>query len=758
MRNSKAVSFGSLVLFLSFSISACSTPELLNDISEPEYSVYPNRPTPDHSGMWLLPQVKDDIQSSMNRLGLNLTQDEVYSTVSPSLNQGVVRINIGDSGGGTGSFISGEGLILTNHHVAYDGIVSVSSTDQNLLQSGYYAEDINLELSIPGYSLYIPIEQTEVTELIRMKIPDGLSGRELSVVESEVRKELVEVRQGGNNDLVVEINDYWSGNRQFMSVYQVIRDVRLVYAPEEEIGKFGGDTDNWMWPRHTGDFALLRAYVSPDGRAEHYQPSNVPFTPEKSFPLRAGQLQPGNFTLTLGFPGTTYRLESSYAFRFYEEQQFPSLKNAFSAYLKGLQLEAEQSEEYAVINAGERASIANALKYYEGVQSGFEKYKISEKKSEADRQFQQWVQADSLREITYGRVLQQLKQSYHIAGQTGDILFLSFYSIQFSKILQMGALFNDFYEYSVAPDSLFFSSDDRQQLYDQVRLWDSTMNRESELLILSGLLEAMVMLPEERRPLIFWQFFESGEPENLINEIRNFITRQSNTSVLTDTSIAAEWIYTEMAFSEEAFNDSLYLLSRDLHQMFEQSRDNYFQHFNYLEPAQKRYTQGMLEMQQDTNSYPDANFTLRLSAGQVMGYRPADGIYYTPFTTFSGMLEKHTGREPFNVPSRLRNYREDLPSSDRPFGKYSGATGDLVLNFLSTNDITGGNSGSPVLNGNGELIGLAFDGNIEGIVSDYYVVPDVTRTISVDARYILFILDEIDKTERLLEEIEVRLD
>jgi hypothetical protein len=752
----RLLKFGAFLASFLLLGTACKTFEPVSTADDHHYLLYPEKPSPDHSGMWLLPQVTGQVYSNMTALGLQMPTQQIYSLDSPSLNQGIVRINIGDSGGGTGSFVSQNGLILTNHHVAYDGIVSVSSTDHNFLDSGFYAEDIEDEIPIPNYSLYIPIEQSEVTEEIRNRVPEGLSNRDQSLIEAEIRQKIIDLRQHDDPGITVEIYDFWSGNRQFMVVYQVINDVRLVYAPEETIGKFGGDTDNWMWPRHTGDFTFLRAYVATDGKPESYQPSNVPFEPDMAFPIRVGSLKPGDFTLTLGFPGNTYRFESSYAFDFYKTQQFPPLQYAFSAYLNGLEHEASLDKDFAVRNAAERASIANALKYYEGIRSGFERYNVAQMKQEIDSEFRNWVQADSLREIRYGQVLPQLEQSYQIAGQMGDILFLTFYSLQFNKILQMGSLFNDFFDYSQAPDSIYFSSDDRQQLYDQVRLWDSMMNKESELLILSGFLKALATLPEERRPLVFWQFFDSTKPEELKNDIDQFIKRQSDTSALTDTSIAAEWIYTEMIYAEEAFNDSLYLISRDIHQMFEQSRDNYFQHFNYLEPAQKLYVNGMMEMQQNSKQYPDANFTLRLSAGQVMGYSPADGVYYTPFTTFSGMLEKHTGEDLFNVPSKLRNYKSNLLPSGTPFKQYSNSSGDLVLNFLSSNDITGGNSGSPVLNGEGELIGLAFDGNVEGIVSDYYVVPDVARTISVDVRYILFMMDEIDKTARLLEEIEVR--
>ncbi|PWN05581.1 S46 family peptidase [Rhodohalobacter mucosus] len=728
-------------------LTGCSATgqEMLQD-TPARYTVQPDAPSPDHSGMWLLPQVDGALYEQMTEMGLNLPPEELYNDQidNSSLNHAVLRINVGEGGGGTGSFVSGEGLILTNHHVAYDGIAGVSGTEQNYLQTGFYAENYRDELPLTNYSLYIPIEQTEVTGQIESAIPKNAGNRLRAEIKATVSSEIIEARRDGNEDLMVEINDFWSGNRQFMSVYKIIRDVRLVYAPEQAIGKFGGDIDNWMWPRHTGDYAFLRAYVSEDGVSAPYQPGNVPYTPERHLKVNERALSPGDFTMTLGFPGSTYRFESSPAFSFYQDQQFPVLYSAFKAYLNGLEMQAANNPETAASNAAERASIANALKYYEGLIEGFQDYDVVSRKIAEDQEFVRWAESDSLRKSEFGRVMPQLEQAYQIARQSGDVLYLTFYSLQFSNLLQMGSLFNDFYEYSQAPDSVFYSSDERQQLYDQVRTWQAAIDMEAELLMLTEMLQAMAELPEERRPLILYRFFGSPESETLKQEIQKFITRQASGSVLTDTTIAASWIFSELQFSDEAFTDSLYLVSRDIFETFELSRENYSQHFQYLQPAQKRYAEGMIQMTGAPSVYADANFTLRLSAGQIMGYVPADGVYYTPFTTYSGMLAKHTGDSPFDVPEQLQYFSDSELTADS----------SMYLNFLSTNDITGGNSGSPVLDGNGELIGLAFDGNIEGIVSDYYVVPDAARTISVDIRYILFVMRHIHQTERLLLEME----
>ncbi len=745
----------SLFLIISLITSSCGQPQLVETESDQttpspplidhDYSAH------DHSGMWLLSQLQGNVYNSMNSLGLSISTDSIYHAENPSLNEAIVRINIGEGGGGTGSFVSKNGLILTNHHIAYDGIVAASSGQHNYLEDGFYADRGEKEIAIPNYSLYIPIEELEVTQMIDGMLAEDLSNQQRVAQKAQIEQAIIDEWHNEDPNLVVEIDEYWSGNRQFMTVYKIIRDVRLVYAPKRSVGKFGGDIDNWMWPRHTGDFTFLRAYVSSDGSSDSYHPKNTPFTPDFVLPFRKAELQPQDFTMILGFPGTTHRFESSYAFQFYHDQQIPVLQKVFSVYLNSLERGAKIDSQYEIQNASEIASIRNALKYYDGVQQGFDKHDVISKKRSKDREFNRWAKADSIRNLTYGRVIQQLDQSYRIAGQMGDLLYLTFYSLEFSNLLQMSTIFDEYADYYGAEDREKYPEDERRLLYDQNRAWIDSFNEEAEAVLLADLLKIMAELPEGRRPLILYQFFDSEETESLHKEIDQFIDRQLSTSALLDTTSAREWIFTE-TYDQPA--DSLYLISSEIRELFEISRDNYIQHFQYLIPAQQRYEQGMMEMNNEEGRYPDANFTLRLTGGLIDGYSPANGVYNTPFTTFSGMLEKQTGEEPFDLPRDLYNYSNHSGN----FGGYGNKSGDLIVNFLSTNDITGGNSGSPVLNGSGELIGLAFDGNIEGIIGDYFHVPELSRTISVDSRFILFMMDQIDNTERLLDEIEVLID
>lgn len=730
--------FGAILISGLF-ISSCTTQKQMADL--------PSVKTPAvQPGMWMLPQLQDNLYESLTGQGLQISREELYSKTEPSIHRAVARINVGGAGAGTGSFVSDKGLLLTNHHIAYEAISAAGAPQENLLENGFYADEPEYEIPIPEYTLHIPIEQEDITEKVYSKIDKNLAYRKKARKIEEVKHRIIEEYTEDKPDLFVEINPIWSGNRYILSSYQIIRDVRLVYAPEESIGNFGGDIDNWMWPRHTGDYAFLRAYVDQNGSAAPYQSENRPYRPEYVLPVSNSELQAGDFTLTLGYPGSTYRHESSYAFHFYETRQLPSLEKAFQAYLDGLETASDENAEFARESAAERASIANSLKYYNGIRKGFARHEITEKKREFDKQFRQWVKADSLRELRYSRVLPQLEQSYSIADQTGDLLYLSFYALQFSKILKAAMLFDDLYENGTSD----YTGEKRRMLYNSLRRFQQSFVPQAEQRILKDLLFAMAELPQDRRPLIFYRFFDARSPDELKEELGLFLDRRFSNSIITDTTAAAEFIFPEESATQTTPPDSLYLISKDIHVMFEQSRENYIRHFTYLLPAQQRYAEGVLEMSGDRMNYADANFTLRLSAGEIMGYSPADGVFHRPFTTFGGMLAKNSGKSPFRLPDKVLNYKPD-PAHPRPAG-----VSNMALNFLSTNDITGGNSGSPVLNKHGELIGLVFDGNIEGIISDYYYVPDLTRTLSVDIRFILFMMGEIDHTDRLLNELEIR--
>lgn len=710
--------------------------------------------SPNDAGMWLLPQIKGAVHAEMATKGLQLSSDEIYSQTRPSLNQAIVRLNIGEGGGGTASFVSGQGLLLTNHHVAYDAIASSSTAKKNYLDEGFYSEANAQEIPAEGYSLYIPIEQTEVTDRINAQLPDTLNNYERSQMEQQIRQQIIQQRKGGNQDLVVEIDDYWAGNRQFMAVYKVIRDIRLVYAPPSSIGKYGGDIDNWEWPRHTGDYSFLRAYVSPEGNGRAYNKDNVPFSPSRHLSINANGVQPNDFAMTLGFPGSTYRYQSSYAFHFYQDVRNPVMIKSFQAILDAMEYAAEQDEDIKVENASDRASVANTLKYLKGVQDGFRKYNVVDRKKEKEQKFQQWVKSDSARNVRYGRVLSQLDQAFNIASQTGDLLYGTYYALNNSTLLQIGGLYDDYYKYLEHPDSLSFSAGRKDTLLRQHRQMLESVNPEAQTMMLEQMVNIMASFPEGKKPLFFVDLFGNKTGDTLKTAVKNYVNDQLKKSVVYSPEQAEKLFNQPVQEANQNPTDPVVRLYRAIYDTFEFSRNNYSQHIAYLNPARERYVEGMLRFRQDSTEYPDANFTLRLSGGRVLGYQATDGIYNTPYTTFEGMIAKDTDEEPFDAPQELEDYYQSH-SADSVSIPYATPSGHLVVNLLTTNDITGGNSGSPLLNGNGEVVGIAFDSNYEGVIGDYYYDPDLNRTINVDIRYVLFLMEEYTGANRILDELDI---
>lgn len=705
--------------------------------------------SPDDSGMWLLPQIKGAVHTEMQAKGLRLSSEDFYSADNPSLNEAIVRINIGEGGGGTGSFVSSQGLILTNHHVAYDAIASASTASENYLNEGFFAESQAEEIPAQGYRLYIPIEQTEVTELIKQKLEENFGDDEPSI-----RNRIIEERLAGDPNFFAEIDDYWSGYRQFMVVYQIINDVRLVHAPPSAIGKFGGNIDNWMWPRHTGDYSFLRAWVAPDGTSAEYNEDNVPFTPNRFLPISTKGFQADDFTMTLGFPGSTYRFESSYAFNYYRYHQIPYIIQAFQAKLDGMEYEAKMDEEIAVETASDRASFANSLKYYQGIIDGFDAYSIIERKKAIEQSFADWVRADENRKSRYGAVLQQLEDGYNIAIGTSDYLYTAYYGIQNSGFIQAASILEPFYNH-IEASTYAFAEADKDSIINTLTNFTSSVNLDAEIISLTGILKMLGNMP----PKYSYQSLDAifkGRGKLFEEYVDLYMEDFKEVSPMINMDVLKTLLNTDPAKYAEITPDPLFMIYRELREKFTDNQPKYVSHFSLVEAPQKKYVVGMIEFNNDSTYYPDANFTLRLSGGRIMGYYPEDGVKYLYTTTLDGVLAKEKNEDPFDVPDALQTYVRNATTTGKPISRYLDSNGKLIVNFLSTNDITGGNSGSPVLNANGEMLGIAFDGNIEGVVGDYFYDPELNRTISVDIRYVLFITEELYGLKWLSDEMEIK--
>lgn len=704
-----------LYIFVLLILSSCATTEPAEQ--EPNQNTTRTMP-PDGSGMWLMPQLDGPLLATLKSRGLKIPGDSLYRTTAPSLSQAVVRININKNLGSSGSFVSPNGLILTNQGVINNALASASSTQNNYLTEGFYADSRANEIPLPNYSIYIPVEQKEVTAQINHHLPDSLTYREQLLKSQEVRKNLIAQRKAINPNLVVEINDFWGGNRQFMSTYKIIRDIRLVHAPPESLAT---DTSNHDWPQNAVDYAFLRAYVDSSGNSSTYEAGNVPFSPAKHFDIGTDQISDNGFTMVMGFPGETSRHASSYELEFYHNYRNPIIIDAYQAILDGLDYAANQNPEQ-VQNAAQRISLENTISYYQSLQQGIESQGIIKEKQKIEQGFKEWVKKDSLRNRRYRRVLDQLDQAYSIASQTGDLLHATVYAINNIRLFQIAALYDSHRKLLENGGQEKISSSYKDSLITRHQKLLNPINVEAQQITLSQMLHMLATLPDGKVPFHLLEVLGDAKGEALRNEIDRYLQKQRETSVIYDTNRARKFLTLPVDSARQHKIDGLVQLYRAMLENYQFSRKNYVQYVAYQKPAQKRYIQGMLEYKPDLFQYPDANGTLRLSIGRVNA--PDDSLYNAPITTLGD----------------LNDVAFDGPNN-------------LPVNFITTNDITGGNAGSPVLNAKGNLLGITFNNTTTGVASDYKFHPERSRSIGVSLQYILFVMDYLN-TDRLLKEME----
>lgn len=731
-----------------FLLVACSSSESLKqaEATSDKKDKYPASYT--HSsnseGMWLLPQLREKVYPRMQAHGFSMPAAEIYHPDSASLNRAVVRINYGKQLAGSGSFVSSKGLILTNYNVIDNAIASKSTAGTNYLKEGFYADFMASEIPLPNYKLYITIEQKEVTEQIKDQLPDSLTYRKRIQRTEQIKKKLIAKRKEASENLAVTINDMWSGNRHVMSVYRVIQDVRLVHIPPASIGNFGGNMHNWQWPRHSGDYAFLRAYVSPNGNSRNFSESNVPFTPARHLEIDKTGITRGDFTVTLGFPGQTSRQKSSYALQFYRDHQMPIIVDSYKAILDGLQYAARQDSQAAVENAAQRASVAHTLNYYKSALQHFKQNNIVEKARRAEDQFKQWVKQDSIRNIRYRRVLPQLEQAYKIASQTGDMLYATIYTLNNNRLFEIADLYHSYRQVIADTSQQDIRQAYKDSLLNQHQRLLNDINIEAQQIMLSQMLHMLSSLPEGKVMFHLLNLFGSARGDSLKHKIDQYLKKQQQQSIVYNLERAKAFMNLPIDSARAKPIDDFVELYRALIENYRFSRKNYLQHIPYRNPAQELYVEGMRKFRPDTMQYADADGTLRLTTGTVAGYQPRDGVYYLPFTTFDGLLMQNNNATS-GIPKSLISQRDSTQ-----FATYHN---NIPANFLTTNDITGGNTGGPVLNSNGKLVGINFNSNLQAASSDYYYNPAIKRAVNVDIRYILFLLQQYDDGNWIQQEL-----
>jgi hypothetical protein len=686
-------------------------------------------------GMWMPHQMKD---LDLKALGLKMNPDDLYKKDGTGLMSAIVNL-----GGGTGEFVSPEGLILTNHHVAFGAIQRAASKEHDYIKDGFLARTRAEEIRAQGYTADVLLGYEDVTAKIRARLKPGMTPRARYDAVEKATKEIVAAAEKAGPDLRASLASTYSGNQYYLYTFKRLRDVRLVLAPPQDLGNFGGETDNWMWPRHTCDFSFLRAYVAPDGTGADYGADNVPYRPKVHLKLSLEGFATGDFTFVMGYPGRTYRnatlaeLESdmtSLAKRIKDMQDnIAFFENA-----------GKSDKEVEIRYAGRVKGLYNGLKNFQGKLEGLKKVALLEKKRASETAFRQWVDGDPARAKTYGRVLDDIagyvKRREAFSARNEALGTAS------SALLSMAATIARAVEEFQKPDASRepqFQARNVPYIKQGLQLAERGYVFETDKAYLKHNLKKLLALPADRVPAPLRNVVKAGNEAGLDAFVDDLYAR----TVLAKPEKRLELLDLKPAALAKV-GDPLIALAAELEKELKVVREESKGAGQEGQDLKMAYEAALLERTAGRFA-PDANGTIRFTTGPVEGYSPRDAVSYLPQTTLKGVLEKETGEFPFAVPAKIKELHRA-----RDFGRYEDARlKDVPACFLNTTNVTGGNSGSPTFNARGEQIGIIFDMTYESVVGDYVIIPEFQRSISVDIRYVLFVTEKFSGATHLVKEM-----
>ncbi|WP_455621671.1 S46 family peptidase [Parabacteroides sp.] len=685
-------------------------------------------------GMWVLKELNKQNLARMAELGFTPSYDQLYSETDPCVANAVVIFG----GGCTGITVSNEGLIFTNHHCGFGAIQQLSSVEHDYLKDGFVSQSKQEELPVPGLSVRYLKETVDVSDRINSQI-SGIEDefRRLSAADSIGRVICDSV--GNNEFLAADVVPFYSNNKYFLVVYDVYRDVRMVFAPPSSIGKFGGDTDNWMWPRHTGDFSVFRVYANADNKPAEYNADNKPYTPRYVVEVSMQGYQDKDYAMTIGFPGSTDRYLCSWGVQQrIEHSNKPRIE--VRGIKQGIWKEAMSASDAVRIKyASKYAGSSNYWKNSIGMNKGLANLNVVERKRAEETAFADWVAKDQARGAKYGEVLNLLEKGYTSTHKYREALtYLNEAFSSGAEIIRLARMVQSVDIEGATPEEITVFLEDRIQPF--FKDYEPSLDQK--------VLAAMMKIAKERvSPEFLPDIYTSVDKKYKGNYEKYAADVFKKTSLLSYDKIAGMLRNPkqyEKLRKDPAAELSLSVLV-SIFQLQQLMGDAEYD----IAKGERLYFAGLKEMYPEKALSSDANFTMRLSYGSIGGYRPYDAAWYNYYSTDKGILEKEdpTSDEFWVQPEIL-----DLVRS-RDFGPYANEKGELQLCFLSNNDITGGNSGSPVFDKNARLIGLAFDGNWEAMSGDIAFEPDLQRCIGVDIRYVLFMIDKWGKCPRLIEEL-----
>ncbi|HIB77585.1 MAG TPA: S46 family peptidase [Flavobacteriales bacterium] len=692
-------------------------------------------------GMWLMHTLEEINEASMQNSGFRLTADDIYDINNASIKDAILRLNGGSC---TAEVISSQGLVLTNHHCAYGAIQGFSSPENDYLTDGFFAKSKDQEMHIDGFEVSFLVRVEDVTSRILAEITNDMSEEDRNAaIDSAKRSLSTELNDADTEGYDYEVNSFYYGNEFYMFVYNTYTDIRLVGAPPESVGKYGGDTDNWMWPRHTGDFSMLRIYADADNNPADYAETNVPYTPKRHLKISMEGVEQGDFTMVMGYPGSTDRFLSSWGIEQALDLHNPSVVEVRDLKLKTMKKHMDADLGVRIQYAAKYAQTANYWKYYIGQSKGLRALDVHSQKQAIEERFAAWVASSPENEAEYGEALGLIENFYKATDATAkaDVYALeagligsdiTLFAVRFGR--SASGLFADDSETVEATKARLSGLCDRFfKDYDMATdrdLFTNLLTKYQNDIAAEHLPSFFATVDSKFKGSIDRYASKMYAKSFLINEAsaRDFIENPSEKALEKDLAISAamsilQAYFGSMESSAQADFDKGYRL----------------------------FVKGLREMQPNKAFYPDANSTMRCTYGPVGDYSPADAVQYDFVTTANGILQKMDNTDPeFFVPARL----EELLVA-RDYGQYADDNGELIICFLHGTDITGGNSGSPVMNSNGDLIGIAFDGNWEAMSGDIAFEPALQRTISVDIRYVLWIVDKLAGATNIIDELDL---
>ncbi len=688
-------------------------------------------------GMWMLSQLK---QLDLNTKGLQIKPEDVYSPDQTSLTDAIVWL-----GGCSASFVSDQGLLLTNHHCAYSALQrNASKSGIDYIKNGFLAQNRSEELPALGTNAYVLEKIEDVSDKILLSVKNISDPVQREKIVQEKMAAMEDEIEGNREDVSARVASMFKGQQYWLFVYKKYQDVRIVFAPPASIGKYGGDIDNWMWPRHTGDFTYMRVYMAPDGSGAKYSPDNVPLHPKNHLRISQTPLREGDFNFIIGFPGSTTRWHSSYSVAWSLQHRFKERIREFSEILQLMDDFGEKDPQAKIKLAGFHAGLANAMKNYQGNVDGMERTDFVNQKRAFEAELMRFINQNPETKGKYGHILTDIAEQYKHLEAT--------------------------YQRDAAVGNLGWLAGNMSSLASQI--YSVAREREKpEAEREPGFSERKVKQAAERLQYRFLSFYEPFDKElflralqkakSLPNDqkisalqpilskqnLKEFVDEAYAKTKLKDPAVAKE-LFFKSTKELNALDDPFIQLAAklyDLNQQIKEEKKSFNAHINELRRA---YIDALYAWKGE-GLYPDANSTIRFTYGYIKGYQPKDAVWYRPFTTLTGVVEKNTGQEPFDMPAKL-----DTLETTKSFGLWEDPQlHDVPVAFLNTCDITGGNSGSAVMNAKGELIGLAFDGNYEAMTGDWQFDDSIQRTIAVDIRYVLFLTDKYAGADYLLKEM-----